>query len=765
MPGLLDAAAFEALERRTRGVTRERMLRELVEAVEAMTADRALVLVLEDLHWSDPSTVDLLARLVRRREPARLLVIGTYRPADVRASGHPLHALVQELCVRGHCQELTLAFLTQSALAEYLAARFPGAPLPAELAGLVHQRTDGNPLFITGLADSWIAEGLLVPAEGSWSLWGAPEELTAGVPGSLRQLIEQQLERLGPDEQEILEAASVVGREFSAALVAAVVGRDEDEAEKRCAALARQGGFLHARGAADWPDGTIASRYGFIHDLYQEVLYERVPAGRRARLHRRCGARLEAGYAARARERAAELAVHFGRGRDFERAVRYLLLTADQACQRSAHAEATVHLNAALEALRHLPDETERARCELAVQTRLGEILTATEGWSSAGAERAFLRARELCRPAADGPPELSRVLYGLANLYEFRGEFDTSETLIQQRLRLPADADGASFIEAQELLTCSLYHRGRFEPALAEAARGLARYRPELSGASPVAGEMAVHLHAWAAMALWFLGRPDQALARALEFAELGRALGFPAAVAAAHAKGAVVHQLRRDVAMTEAWASTALQISSEQGFRYRAATAAVFRGWALAARGEVEGGIALLRDGLAACRETGAEMDRPHYLALLADACGHAGRIEEGLEAVTEGLAIVQQRPAGQPFFYEAELHRLNGVLRVRRGGSAELAAASLRRALEIARRQQSRSLELRAALELARLQQTTAASGELEKLYGSFTEGLGTPDLCEARSVLDRFAAGGPGRAGLNRRRGRAGRRVAS
>ena len=738
MPGLLDAAAFESLERRTQGVTRERMLREMVEAVEAMTDERPLVLVLEDLHWSDPSTVDLLARLVRRGEPARLLVIGTYRPADVRASGHPLHAIIQELRVRGRCQELALAFLAQTAVDEYLKVRFPGAAFPAGLAGLVHQRTDGNPLFVTSLVDSWVAEGLLVRADGGWSLWAGPEELT-GVPESLRQLIEQQFDRLGPADREVLEAASVAGGEFSAVAVAATVERDEDDTEARCAALARQGRFLHARGTAEWPDGTIASRYGFIHDLYQEVLYDGVPAGRRARLHRRCGARLETGYGPRARERAAELAVHFVRGRDFGRAVRYLQLAAEQAFQRSAQSEAIAHINGALDALRHLPEEAERARWELVLQTRLGEILTATEGWSSAGAERAFLRARELCPPTADGPPELSRVLYGLANLYEFRGEFGTSEVLIKQRLGLSADADDASFLQAQELLTCSLYHRGRFQQALSEAAHGLARYRPEQSGASIVAGEMAVHLRAWAAMALWFLGHADQALTRALEIGELGQALGFPAAVAAAQAKGAVVHQLRRDAAMTEAWATAALQISTEQGFRYRAATASVFRGWALAARGETENGIALLRDGLAACRDTGAEMDRPHYLALLAEACGHDDRIAEGLDAVSEGLAIVQKARGGQPFFYEAELHRLKGALLLRRGGPEVAAKASLRCALEIARRQQSRSLELRAALDLARLGHAADAARVLEELYARFTEGFDTPDLIEAKGLL--------------------------
>ena len=741
MPGLLDAAASEELERRARGVTRDRMLREMAEAVEAMAAERPLVLVLEDLHWSDPSTVDLLARLVRRSEAARLLVIGTYRPAELRASGHPLHAVIRELCLRGHCEELLLAFLSQPAMDAYLAARFPGVTFPTELARLVHRRTEGNPLFMAGLADSWVAEGLLVARnDGGWSLWAGPEELIAGVPGSLRQLIEQQLERLDAEDQKVLEAGSVAGREFSAALVAAALHRNEDDTEARCAALARQGWFLHARGTAEWPDGTIASRYGFIHDLYQEVLYDGVPAGRRARLHRLCGVRLEAGYEARAGERAPELAMHFVRGRAFEPAVRHLQLAAEQAFQRSAHPEAVGHLNNALDALRRLPDNVGRARWELTLQTRLGEILTAIEGWSSAGAERAFLRARELCRQMADEPTELSRVLYGLANLYEFRGDFATSGTLIEQRLSLPADCDDEAFLQAQELLTCSLYHRGRFEQALGEAGRGLARYHPGAPHSSLVAGEMAVHLHAWAAMALWFLGRPDQAHCRALEVVELGRDLGFPAAVAAAHAKGAVVHQLRRDAAAAATWATTALRISIEQGFRYRAATASVFCGWALAVQGRAAEGIARLREGLAACRETGAEMDRPYYLALLAEACAHAGRITEGLNSVAEGLAIVQDARGGQPFLYEAELHRLEGVLLLQRGGAGEAAEASLRRALNVARRQHNRSLELRAALSLTRLPHAADARRVLDEVYGRFSEGFETPDLIETKALLE-------------------------
>src|SRR4051794_8132049 len=538
MPGLLEPAALEALERRNRSATRERMLREMAEAVEAISAGRPLLLAIEDLQWSDASTIDLLSWLAQRREPARLMVIGTCRPAEAKPDGHPLHAIVRELCRQGRATELALAFLDEAAVAEYLRSRLGDALLPAWLPRLLHERTDGNPLFVVDLVESWIAQGLLARTAGAWSLPATPEALAADLPLSLRQLIEQQLNQLAAEDEETLEEASVVGRVFSSALVAAAGERDAEETERRYARLARGERFIVPRGVAEWSDGTIASSYGFVHDLYREVLYDRVPAGRRARLHRRCGACLEQSYGPHALERAAELASHFRRGRDFGRALGYLQLAARQAFRRSAHPEAIAHLALALDTLRHLSDDGERARAELALQTLRGEILTVTEGWSSRAAESAFLRARKLCRQAPDEPPELARILYGLANLYEFRGEFATSAALMEQCLALPATQDGAAFLQAKEVLACSLYHRGQFPRSLDEAAQGLARYRFEPAGDGLTAGEMAVHLHGWAAMALWFLGKPDQALARARLLLELGRGLDSPAVVAGALAQ-----------------------------------------------------------------------------------------------------------------------------------------------------------------------------------------------------------------------------------
>jgi predicted ATPase len=197
------------------------MLREMAEALEALTASQPLILVLEDLHWSDYSTLDLIAMLARRQEPARLLLLGTYRPAEVTMRDHPLHAMQQELRVHRYCTELPLTFLHTMAIAEYLKVRFPGMQLPTELARFVHQRTEGNPLFMVNMVEYWLSQGWLAEVEGRWTLRVGLSELQVGMPASLRQMLEAQFDRLRPEERRVLAVGSVAGVEFSAATVAA----------------------------------------------------------------------------------------------------------------------------------------------------------------------------------------------------------------------------------------------------------------------------------------------------------------------------------------------------------------------------------------------------------------------------------------------------------------------------------------------------------------------------------------------------------------
>jgi predicted ATPase len=344
------------------------------------------VLVLEDLHWSDHATLDLLSVLARRRERAPLLVLGTYRPLEVILREHPLRAVKQDLQVHELSAQLPLELLRQEQVADYLALRFPDGDLVEGLAEWIYRRTEGHPLFMGNLVEYLIAQGRLVQAKGRWAFRGGLEELEHGVPENLKQMIEQQIAQLRPERQRLLEVASVAGAEFSAALLAHALGADLIMSENACAELARYGQLLRPAGVAEWPDGTVAGRYGFLHAFYPEVLSQRLPPAQRVQLHRRIGECLEEAYGARAGEIAAELAVHFEAGRDAFRAVKYLCQAAENAARRYAHREAIGYLTRALELVGRLP-EAERTTVQMRLLEQRGLVRRAMDDMSGAVAD------------------------------------------------------------------------------------------------------------------------------------------------------------------------------------------------------------------------------------------------------------------------------------------------------------------------------------------------------------------------------------------
>lgn len=735
MPWLIEDDELESVQRRLTGATHERMLREMLETLEAIGAETTVALVLEDLHWSDPSTIDLLEAVAKRREPVRLLVLGTYRRGEAIAQDHPVHRLEQSLRSRGLCAQVALGGLAEDALDEYAAALLGGSA-PAGLGRLLHERTGGNPLFAKTLLESWSQQGLLDEAAGL-------DGLAIDIPDSIRELIEQMLSQLDPADQELLEAASVAGQRFSAASVAAALDRDTAEIEARCGALARSGRFLERHGEDSWPDGTIASAFAFSHDLQREVVYDRLPAGRRARLHGNVGKRLEIAYTTRAREIAPQLADHLVRAGEVARAVVALRLAAEQAFERLAHREALDHLATGLEMLERVDEGGERSAAEFALQSMLGAALIATRGWSDPAAESAFLRARELADQIGQND-ELGRTLFQLGTLYEVRGDYERADPLLHESLTLSGRTlNSGACTDSNELLACSLFHQGSFAQALEHAERGLAAYDGQYVNPLTAAyGDNAgASCHSWAALSLWFLGYPDQAGERARQAVETTMDPRRRCGRATALVQAAIVDQCGGDAQATLASAEAALQVATADGYAYRAAMATILRGWALAAAGQHDEGVAELESGLALSAATGARMDDPYYFGLLGEACLRAGRHDAAAKALT---AALDAAPHGRQFFYEPEIHRLRGEVALAAKPPDSVAALeSFTRALELARSQGAKPLELRAALSAAPLLVTEGRSDEARELvstaYAAFSEGSDTPDLEAARNFL--------------------------
>jgi DNA-binding winged helix-turn-helix (wHTH) protein len=374
-PTLLTPERSDSLRREVLGATRERMLREIGEALEAIASRSPLVIVFEDLQWVDYSTVDLISVVARRRNAAKLMGVGTYRDDDVAVSEHPLGALKRDLRFRHLCHEVALAPLNEAHVVDYLVGEQADPALPDGLAELVYRHSEGNPLFMVAALDHLIGRGFIARESGGWQLRRPVDEIDLAVPESLREMIQVQIERLSPEEQRVLEVASLTqNRAFSViARAAAAMDADPDQFEKVCERLARRTHILRPATLEELPDGTVSAFYEFAHDLYRQVLYSRIAPSHRARLHRQAAEWAEATFAQHLSEAASFLAYHFEHGGDCARAITYLRTTADTAGRRYAPREATAHLRHALELCSRLTD-TERATNEIAVLQQLAAM-------------------------------------------------------------------------------------------------------------------------------------------------------------------------------------------------------------------------------------------------------------------------------------------------------------------------------------------------------------------------------------------------------
>jgi DNA-binding winged helix-turn-helix (wHTH) protein/predicted ATPase len=777
MPALVQEAELDALQRKAAGATRERMLREVAEALEALTVEQGVVFIFEDLHWSDWSTLDLLAYLAQRRAAARLLAVGTYRPADLVLREHPLKGIKQELQIHGQCVEVRLELLTEGDVQTYVTQRL-GSQSPAEgLAEQVYRRTDGNPLFMVNVVEQYQQQG----------------RLDETAPASVQEMIGRQIARLSEEQRQVLEAGSVMGNEFAVAAVATVLKGDPEPLEELCEELAQTGRFLQEAGIAEWPDGTLSGRYRFRHALYQNVFYQRIGEARRVRLHRVVGAYGERVFGERAKEMAAELAMHFERGRDSRRAVQYLRQTGENALRRSAYHEAIGHLTKGIHLLQTLPETPERAQQEVRLQTILGSALMSTQGFASPEAKKAYTRAQELCQQLGE-TPALFPVLFGLWRFYNGRAESQPAREVGEQMLRAAQSSQAPLLLlGAHYMLGTTALHGGEPAHSRTHCEKVEALYSPSQHEAlSALYGtDLGVSCKAYLAVALGILGYPQQAMKKAREAIVLAATLSHPISMASALFFALLGHQYRGEDPLVQERAAELIALCQEYGFRYWLANGMIVQGWLLADHGQIEQEIVTLR-------ALGSRIGLTLQLGLLADAYRKVGRLEEALKAVDEGLTIVQN--AGEQV-WGAELYRLKGELllaqesqkpkacpeRDRRvkaqkskvkpsprpltPGTQEAEACFLK-AIEVARQQQAKSLELRATVSLARLWQRQASehgagsrepgagSKEqrtrntdhvtrtrldetrqmLSEIYGWFTEGFETKDLQEAKALLD-------------------------
>jgi predicted ATPase len=498
--------------------------------------------------------------------------------------------------------------------------------------------------------------------------------------------------------------------------------------------------FLYQRGLP--PQAT----YLFKHALIQDAAYQSLLRSTRQQHHQRIVQVLEARFPELCETQPELLAYHYMEAGVLAQAVSYWQRAGQSAIERSAPLEAIAHLSKGLEVLATLPDTPERAQQELGVQIALGQAWMAAKGFGAPEVLQAYAQARKLCQQVGE-TPQLFPVLWGLWRFYFVRAEHQTARELAEQCLSLAQRVhDPALLLVAHHALGGTVCFQGELSSARAHLEQGLALYNPQEHRA--MAFRYGLDLKVWClaymAWPLWLLGYPDQALTRSHEAIALAQELSHPISLAAALAYAAWLHHARREGTAAQERAEAAIGLSSERGFAQYLAVGKPLRGWALAVQGQGEEGLAQLRQGLAAVKAVGSALDWPRFLLMLAEAYGSVGQLEAGLTALTEALATAHK--TGERW-WEAELYRLKGELLLRRASPTEEAEACFRQALAVAQHQQAKSLELRAAMSLARLWQhqgkRAAAHALLVPIYGWFTEGFDTPDLQEAKALLEELA----------------------
>jgi class 3 adenylate cyclase/predicted ATPase len=701
---------------------RQKTLESIVALLLALAEQRPVLLIVEDLHWADPSTLELLGLVLDQVPTAPVMAVFTFRP-DFR----------QPWRQRMYCTSLTINRFSRGQTEAMVQRVAGGKQLPAEVVRDIVAKTDGVPLFVEELTKMVVESGLLQEQEHQYNLAGPLPPLA--IPATLQDSLMARLDRLAT-VKEVAQLGSALGRTFSYDLLLAVSPIDGDSLRSALASLV-EAELLYQRGVPP------AATYVFKHALIQEAAYHSLLRSTRQIYHQRIATALEARFPEMVKAQPELAAHHFTEAGLAAPAIRYWQRASEHASRRSAHVEAISHTRKGLAALEALPETPEKIEQEFMLRVSLGASLIATKGWAAPDVEDAYNRARELAQTMGE-TPQLFRVLWGLCSFYIVRAEHNASRELAEQLLKLARGfQDPGYLVEGELALGMALFCIGEFATAREHLERSGGLYHPRehhsraiLAGADP-----GVFARAWLSHALWHLGYADRALVRIDEAISLAQELSHPFSLALALDYAAMLHQFRGEPQLVYERAEAARMLSVEQGFEYYRVWAKTLQGWALAVQGQKEVGLAQMRHGVAEIQATGAAFRLPYYLALLAEACRDVGEHAEGLKLLADAVTQVQKT---REFWTEAELYRLRGelLLSVSAENHAE-AERCFHGALDVARRQQARGPELRAATSLSRLWKgqgrRTDAHRVLAESYGWFTEGFDTADLRESAALL--------------------------
>jgi predicted ATPase len=636
--------------------------------------------------------------------------------------------------VRSYLTHLTLGRLPRQQVALMIERVAGGKSLPAEVVSQLIAKSDGVPLFVEELTRMTLESGVLKELHGQYELAGAVP--TLAIPTTLHASLTARLDRLGSAKQ-VAQLGAVIGREFPYELLQALAPVDQVTLQRELTRLV-DAELLHQRGLPP------AARYLFKHALLQEAAYASLLRSTRRQMHDKIARVLEERFAD-VRETQPELLGHHYSGAGLHReAIAYWHQAGLRATERSAYVEAVAHLRQGLDMLDALPDTNERVQQELLLLVAVGAPLTALKGYAAPEVERAYARARELCKRLGD-TPQLFPVLHGLVRFYLVRGELQTARELAEECLTLAQRVqDPALLLEAQGHLGVTLFYSGELAPAqsLLEQVRQLYHAEQHRAHAFLYGQEPGVSCYGYLSIVLWLRGYPTQARQCCHDMLALAQAQAHPYSLTFASFLATWLYQMCGDLAGMSQHAKTTMALAAEHGFPLLLGMGQRFWGWGLVEQGQADEGLRQMTAGMAAFRLTGAETALTYTQVRLAEAYQRTHRLAEARQALNDAVRAMAKGER----FYTAEVYRLQGEFALSAGGrEAALRAADWwHRAIEVAQQQQARALELRAVISLTRLWQQQGkrrqAYQRLAESYDGFTEGFDTADLQAAQALLE-------------------------
>jgi tetratricopeptide (TPR) repeat protein len=698
---LIDSSA-ERLRQELRSASQQRVKWEFRAFLQELSCQSPVVLFLDDAHWADPATVDLLAYVGRALGNLRLLILTTCRVSELLLGGNGLASLLLDFQARGVARELQLPFLERIDVERYLDLEFPDHAFPAGFATLIHDKTEGSPLFMVDLLAD-LRERDIISRDGRWRLADDMPAIGRQLPASIRSMIQRRLTHLTEEDLRLLRVASIHGHYFDSLVVAEASQLPVIEVEERLEELERVHSLVRMIEERDLPDRMLTTRYQFVHVLYQNALQGSLTPARRAALSAAVAESLRSHYAGQIGPVATRIGFLFESARQFTPAAEAYCAAAAHTSQLLAHREAAALARRGLTTLQSVPQTPQRSRLELTLLVTLGGALLVTEGYASLESKRTYLRARELCHSLGNGP-ELFPILWGLWNYYTSVADHEAAVQLASELVAL------AEYRRPQDRVRAAWAH-GTTKLFLGNAARAVKELTDGVDASDEQDDRIDRHLYGhdagitcrcFGAWARWFVGEGATAVEEVERACEAAAALSHPQSLAFALLISAIVHQSSGDVGQTMVRAREAHAISVREGLHALfAESSRMLIGWAEAATGRSVEGMATSAEALDSLQQLGSFVGRPYFLGLFADMIG-ATRPNEAIGVIDDAI---EHAVSTHEWLWHPELLRLKGEMLALRGDFAA-ARHLLAESLDIATTQGSAAYLQRTRESLLRL-----------------------------------------------------------